>query len=75
MTESAPRDSAAIANVLSTSLRALAKQSKGHEEKLDCFVARAPRNDGVGVRQLEAFFNAKTRHAFLRTGFERNNSL
>jgi hypothetical protein len=30
-------------NVIASS----AKQSRGHEERLDCFVARAPRNDGV----------------------------
>jgi hypothetical protein len=25
-----------------------AKQSRSQKEELDCFVARAPRNDGVG---------------------------
>jgi hypothetical protein len=25
-----------------------AKQSRGRKKELDCFVARAPRNDGVG---------------------------
>jgi hypothetical protein len=29
-----------------------AKQSSSQEERLDCFVARAPRNDGAGDVQL-----------------------
>jgi hypothetical protein len=32
-----------------------AKQSRGHKKELDCFVARAPRNDGASYPiQVEA---------------------
>jgi hypothetical protein len=37
------------------SLRALAKQSRGRKEALDCFVARAPRNDVERSRYNSAF--------------------
>jgi hypothetical protein len=35
-------------NALSPSLRAKRSNPESHAESLDCFVARAPRNDGEG---------------------------
>src|SRR4030088_3382918 len=38
---------AAIADPPLHVIASSAKQSRGNEERLDCFVARAPRNDGL----------------------------
>src|ERR1700692_4886792 len=41
--------------IRASSLRAIAKQSRATKEELDCFVARAPRNDVEGLRHNSAF--------------------
>jgi hypothetical protein len=49
-----------------TSLRAQAKQSIAQQkERMDCFVASAPRNDGkTQLRDLAAWFFARGIHLF-----------
>jgi hypothetical protein len=41
-----------LIGIISPVIASEAKQSRSQREELDCFVARAPRNDGIGDAEL-----------------------